>query len=139
MEVDAFHQQPVAVGHDTVLHHHESDAAANHRLQCDSEVSLARWRKAGSHWVFRGNIRLHFMLWEQRKSGNHSAAHKPTGPTLTSAIIFMAPIPLSRLHNYMYILYFQSGFALVGCSFIELNRFSHSVISVVVTVDNAHD
>lgn len=38
VEVDAFHQQPVAVGHDTVLHHHEGDAAADHRLQSNGEV-----------------------------------------------------------------------------------------------------
>lgn len=38
VEVDAFHQQPVAVGHDTVLHHHHGDATADRRLQDSSEV-----------------------------------------------------------------------------------------------------
>ncbi len=37
VEVDAFHQQPVAVGHDAVLHHHHGDAAANRRLQDSGE------------------------------------------------------------------------------------------------------
>lgn len=33
VEVDALHQQPVAVGHDAVLHHHHGDAATNRRLR----------------------------------------------------------------------------------------------------------
>lgn len=33
VEVNAFHQQPVAVGHDAVLHHHHGDAAANGHLE----------------------------------------------------------------------------------------------------------
>lgn len=33
VEVDAFHQKPVTVGHDTVLHHHHSDATVNSCLQ----------------------------------------------------------------------------------------------------------
>lgn len=36
VEVDAFHQQPVAVGHDAVLHHHHGDAAAHRRLQSNT-------------------------------------------------------------------------------------------------------
>lgn len=38
VEVDAFHQQPVAVGHDTVLHHHHGDATVNRCLQDGREV-----------------------------------------------------------------------------------------------------
>lgn len=38
VEVDAFNQQPVAVGHDAVLHHHHGDAAADGHLQDNSEV-----------------------------------------------------------------------------------------------------
>ena len=33
VEVDALHQQPVAVGHDAVLHHHHGDAAADSSLR----------------------------------------------------------------------------------------------------------
>lgn len=33
VEVDAFHQQPVAVSHDTILHHNHGDATADHCLQ----------------------------------------------------------------------------------------------------------
>ncbi len=38
VEVDAFHKQPVTVGHDAVLHHHHGDATANCHLQESSEV-----------------------------------------------------------------------------------------------------
>lgn len=33
VEVDAFHQKPVTVGHDTVLHHHHGDATVNSCLK----------------------------------------------------------------------------------------------------------
>lgn len=42
VEVDAFHQQPVAVGQYTILHHHHSDATANH-LQHSSEGLFHKW------------------------------------------------------------------------------------------------
>lgn len=45
VEVDAFHQQPVAVGHDTVLHHHHGDATADRRLQDSSEVYFMNDKK----------------------------------------------------------------------------------------------
>lgn len=38
VEVDAFHQQPVAIGHDAVLHHHHGNATANGRLQDSSKA-----------------------------------------------------------------------------------------------------
>lgn len=45
VQVDAFHQQPVAVGHDTVLHHHHSDATANCCLQESGEVYFMNYSK----------------------------------------------------------------------------------------------
>lgn len=42
MEVDAFHQQPVAVGHDAVLHHHHGNAAAHRHLQDQSAVYVLK-------------------------------------------------------------------------------------------------
>lgn len=48
MEVDAFHQEPVAVGHDTVLHHHHSDAAVDRCLRgSTAEVSYANVKTPG--------------------------------------------------------------------------------------------
>lgn len=38
VEVDAFHQQPVAVGHDAVLHHHHGDATVNRCLKDRRQV-----------------------------------------------------------------------------------------------------
>lgn len=39
VEVDAFHQQPVGVGHDTVLHHDHGDPTANCYLQNRNEFT----------------------------------------------------------------------------------------------------
>lgn len=45
VQVDAFHQQPVAVGHNAVLHHHHGDATANCCLQESGEVYLMAYLK----------------------------------------------------------------------------------------------
>lgn len=45
VQVDAFHQQPVAVGHNAVLHHHHGDATANCRLQESGEFYLMNYLK----------------------------------------------------------------------------------------------
>lgn len=45
VQVDAFHQQPVAVGHNAVLHHHHGDATANGHLQESGEVYFMNYLK----------------------------------------------------------------------------------------------
>lgn len=45
VQVDALHQQPVAVGHNAVLHHHHGDATANCHLQESGEFYLMDYLK----------------------------------------------------------------------------------------------
>lgn len=68
VEVDAFHQQPVAVGHDAVLHHHQGSATAN----CGLQESRGKFHKTAHAFpAERGQIGAAadgISLW-QRDSG----------------------------------------------------------------------
>lgn len=68
VEVDAFHQQPVTVGHDAVLHHHHGSATAN----CGLQESRGKFHKTTHAFsAERGQIRAAadgISFW-QRDSG----------------------------------------------------------------------